>query len=68
MRGSIAKDKTEKVVRDDEHIKIKIAWNGKFFSVTEFDKLMMATTDCIILEPAEMMELIKFTGTLGEEC
>jgi len=54
----------EKVLTNSAGEKITVRWDGERFALVHYLKYL-DTTEAIILNPREMLDLIKFAGTLG---
>ena len=57
----------EKVITDNMAEKITVVWNGVTFGIVREDKLPVSPVQrvVLILNPQEMMELVKFADSLG---
>ena len=51
-----------KVLTDSVSETVKILWDGERFALTHWDKDKDNPPSVIILNPAEMLELIEFVG------
>lgn len=56
---------TEKIITNNSAEMIKISWDGERFALIRVDK--KEAVCIIVLNPREMMDIILFGTTLGEE-
>ena len=60
----------KKVITDNSSEKITVRWDGTRFALVHHyknDPPLLGDTQTLILNPKEMMSLINFAGTLGQE-
>ena len=54
------------IITDNAEEKISVSWDGKRFAVIhEKYPLTWSQKETIILNPKEMLDLVRFSGTLG---
>lgn len=55
-----------KIISEGMLRRTMVKWDGVRFALIEYDKETGDTESIIVLNPAEMLKLINFAGTLGE--